>query len=237
MDNGKKRKNYFTDREIRTLIEIYAEHKNSLTAKCNNTMTNKHKLAAWKSITGEINYLGDGGIRTVEECRKKWKDLLSRAKKDASVLKNPPTGGGPAPKTSPYSKIIISIFGEDSPTFTGLNGIDSSEPSTLTFEEVDADVSAVTSDSEDRREEGSPTPTASAMTQGESQMATPRKRKRDLSELQRELTEKEIVHVEVETVKLRVEHEEIEMEKLRLQIIILKNQLLITEEDDVFTVL
>ncbi|XP_034093093.1 uncharacterized protein LOC117560342 isoform X1 [Gymnodraco acuticeps] len=235
MDNGKKRKNYFTDREIRTLMEIYAEHKNSLTAKCNNTMTNQHKLAAWKSITGAINDLGDGGIRTVEECRKKWKDLLSRAKKDASVLKNPPTGGGPAPKTSPYSEIIIAIFGEDSPTFTGLNGIDSSEHST--FEEVDADVSAVTSDSEDRREEESPTPTASAMTQGESQMATPRKRKRDLSELQRELTEKEIVRVEVETVKLRVEHEQIEMEKLRLQIIILKNQLLITEEDNVFTVL
>ncbi|KAI9543893.1 hypothetical protein NQZ68_004941 [Dissostichus eleginoides] len=96
------------------------------------------------SITGAINDLGDGGIRTVEECRKKWKDLLSRAKKDASVLKNPPTGGGPAPKTSMYSEIIIAIFGEDSPTFTGLNGINSSEPSTSTFEEVDADVSAVT---------------------------------------------------------------------------------------------
>ena len=61
MDNGnqKKRKTNFTDREIRTLIEIYAEHKNLLTAKCNNIMTNKHKLAAWKSITGAINYLGD----------------------------------------------------------------------------------------------------------------------------------------------------------------------------------
>ncbi|XP_034057152.1 uncharacterized protein LOC117536418 [Gymnodraco acuticeps] len=64
-------------------------------------------------------------------------------------------------------------------------------------------------DSEDRREEGIPTPTALAMTQGESQIATPRKRKRDLSELQRELTEKEIVRVEVETVKLRAEHKQI----------------------------
>ncbi|KAI4790500.1 hypothetical protein KUCAC02_034592 [Chaenocephalus aceratus] len=144
MDNGKKRKTFFTDREIRTLIEIYAEHKNSLTAKFNNNMTNKNKLAAWKSITEAVNDLGDGGIRTVEECRKKWKDLLSRAKKDASVLKNPPTGGGHAPKTSPYSDIIIAIFGEDSPSFTGLSGIDSSEPSTSTCEEVDADVSAVT---------------------------------------------------------------------------------------------
>ncbi|KAJ4920576.1 hypothetical protein JOQ06_016408, partial [Pogonophryne albipinna] len=123
---------------------LYHEHKNSLTAKFNNNMTNKNKLAAWKSITEAINDLGDGGIRTVEECRKKWKDLLSRAKKDASVLKNPPTGGGPAPKTSPYSDIIIAIFGEDSPNFTGLSGIDSSELSTSTCEEVDADVSAVT---------------------------------------------------------------------------------------------
>lgn len=127
--NQKKRKVNFTDGEIRKLIELYSEHKDILTARLNNINTNRHKLSAWKTITASINNNCDGGLRTVEEVRKKWKDLLSRAKKDSSLLKNPPTGGGPLPKTSPYSTIIIELFGEDSPTFTGLNGIDSTEMS------------------------------------------------------------------------------------------------------------
>ncbi|CAL8283330.1 unnamed protein product [Boreogadus saida] len=56
------------------------------------------------------------------------KDLLSRAKKDMSAPKNHPTGGGPPPKTSPYSDIIVTIFGEDSPAFVGLDGVDSGCP-------------------------------------------------------------------------------------------------------------
>uniref|UniRef100_A0A8C6UZF6 Eukaryotic translation initiation factor 4E binding protein 2 n=1 Tax=Neogobius melanostomus TaxID=47308 RepID=A0A8C6UZF6_9GOBI len=48
----------------------------------------------------------------------KWKDLLSRAKKDKALLKNPSTGGGPLPKALPYSDIIIDAF-------VGLNGVDS----------------------------------------------------------------------------------------------------------------
>ena len=77
----------------------------------------------------------DGGLRTVEDVRKKWKDLLSRAKKDASAFKNPPNRGGPSPKISVYSGIIIDIFGEDSPTFTGLNSFDSSERSVQVIED------------------------------------------------------------------------------------------------------
>ena len=127
--NQKKRKVNFTDGEIRKLIELYSEHKDILTARLNNTNTNRQKLSACKAITASINNNCDGGLRTVEEVRKKWKDLLSRAKKDSSILKNPPTGGGPPPKILPYSAIIIELFGEDSPTFTGLNGIDCSEMS------------------------------------------------------------------------------------------------------------
>ena len=31
--------------------------------------------------------------RTLEELKKKWKDLLAKAKKDASAQKHPPIGG------------------------------------------------------------------------------------------------------------------------------------------------
>lgn len=137
--NQKKRKVNFTDGEIRKLIESYSEYKDILTARFNNTNTNRQKLSAWKTITASINNNCDGGQRTVEEVRKKWKDLLSRAKKDSSVLKNPPTGGGPAPKISPYSTIIIELFGEDSPAFTGLNGIDSSEMSAAAVDVCESD--------------------------------------------------------------------------------------------------
>lgn len=49
---------------------------------------------------------------------------MTRARKDAGALKNPPTGGGLAPKTLPYSNIAY-IFGTDSPAFMGMDGADS----------------------------------------------------------------------------------------------------------------
>lgn len=125
MDGGKKRKENFTDGEIRKLLEMFAENKDTLTSKFNNSNTNKRKMMKWREMTAAINECNSGG-RTVKEVRKKWKDLLSRAKKDKTLLKKPPTGGGPLPKTSPYSDIIIDIFGEESLAFVGLNGVDSS---------------------------------------------------------------------------------------------------------------
>lgn len=125
MDGGKKRKENFTDGEIRKLLEMFAENKDTLTSKFNNSNTNKRKMIKWREMTAAINECSSGG-RTVKEVRKKWKDLLSRAKKDKTLLKKPPTGGGPLPKTSPYSDIIIDIFGEESLAFVGLNGVDSS---------------------------------------------------------------------------------------------------------------
>ncbi|CAB1320846.1 unnamed protein product [Coregonus sp. 'balchen'] len=64
---------------------------------------------------------GELGCRSVEDVCKKWKDLMTSARKDAGTLKNPPTGGGPSPKISPYSDIIVDIFGAESPAFTRIN--------------------------------------------------------------------------------------------------------------------
>uniref|UniRef100_A0A8C6S8R7 Myb-like domain-containing protein n=1 Tax=Neogobius melanostomus TaxID=47308 RepID=A0A8C6S8R7_9GOBI len=99
MDGGKKRKENFTDGEIRKLLEMFSENKDTLTSKFNNSNTNKRKMIKWREMTAAINECSSGG-RTVKEVRKKWKDLLSRAKKDKTLLKKTPTGGGPLPKTS-----------------------------------------------------------------------------------------------------------------------------------------
>ena len=56
------------------------------------------------------------------EIRKKWNDLVSKAKKDASSQKNPPTGGGPLPNVSPYSEIVLNMYGRDSPAVICIDG-------------------------------------------------------------------------------------------------------------------
>ena len=66
----------------------------------------------------------------MDEVKKKWKDLLSKAKKDASLQKNPPTGGGPRQQISPYSDIILDIYGKESPSVIGIaNAIESASAS------------------------------------------------------------------------------------------------------------
>ena len=88
--------------------------------------SNKKKQETWRFVMESLNSCSDSGCnRTDADIKKKLKDLLSRAKKDMSTQKNHPTGGGPPPKTSPYSDIIVTIFGEDSPAFVGLDGVDS----------------------------------------------------------------------------------------------------------------
>ena len=142
----RKRKGNFTDTEIRKLIELYSQHRDTLTAKQSNIMTNKKKQTTWSAITEEINSCSDSGcLRSEADVKKKWKDLLSKAKKDASAKKTHQTGGGPPPKTSVYSDIIVDVFGEDSPAFTGLAGVESggcSQP----LEDVHPEISSDHSD-------------------------------------------------------------------------------------------
>ena len=132
MEDRKKRKSNFSDSEIKTLIEKYDQHKYVITSKQSNTITNKRKKETWKSITASIKELQNSAdFRTVEEVKKKWQELLSKAKKDAGRMKRVPTGGGPLPKASIYSKTVIQVVGENSPAFIGLEGMDSAAQSLL----------------------------------------------------------------------------------------------------------
>ncbi len=55
MKEARKRKKSFTDIEIRKLIELYSQHRDTLTAKQSNVNTNKKKQAAWRLIKDLIN--------------------------------------------------------------------------------------------------------------------------------------------------------------------------------------
>lgn len=89
MDDQRKRRGNFTDIEISKLIELYSQHKNTLTAKQSNIITNKKKQSTWREITEVINDCFDSGsLRSETNVRKKWKDLLRHAKKDVSSKKS-----------------------------------------------------------------------------------------------------------------------------------------------------
>ncbi|CAL8377825.1 unnamed protein product [Gadus morhua 'NCC'] len=222
MEENRKRKVNFTDVEIRKLIELYSENKTALTAKQSNVVTNKTKQETWRFIMESLNSCSDSGChRTDGDIKKKWKDLLSRAKKDVSSLKHHPTGGGPPPKTSPYSDIIVAIFGEDSPAFVGLDGVDSGCPQPP--EQLEEDLESATTSSTP------PPPIEPAVATPSCPIPSPppaTKRRRS-EDLQQVLMEKEIVRVEKETIKLEAETKKIELEqiKLRLQIHLLQQQI------------
>ena len=127
-----KRKQCFSDAEIRSLIHLFAEHQDVLLSKFNNSNTNAKIKKVWAEITTAVNARAVDVKRTVvdHEVKKKWKDLLSKAKKDASSQKNPPTGGRPRQHISPYSDIILDIYGKESPSVIGIaNAIESASAS------------------------------------------------------------------------------------------------------------
>ena len=129
----RSRKACFSDAEIRELIDLFSKKKDMLLTKFNSANTNQQKKKAWAEITESVNSRAVGVKRTVEEVKNKWKDLLAKARKDASAQKQPPTGGGPQPQVSPYSDIIPEICGRDSASMVGItNAIESSSASTST---------------------------------------------------------------------------------------------------------
>lgn len=100
-------------------MALYNEHKQVLNTKFSNVVTLKKKKAIWDRITAAVNS-ENVDQRTVIEVKHKWKDLLTRAKKDKSNRKYPKTGGGPKPEECIYTDIIIDIIGENSATLIGI---------------------------------------------------------------------------------------------------------------------
>ena len=123
-DNSKKqRKPDFNHGEICTLLEMYKANKDILRTKFSNVLTNQKKQAKWREITAGVNIKASPGVvRNVDEVKKKWSDLLQKAKKDNEDSKRPPTGGGKAPRRGIYSDIVTEIYGPNAPIFQGVPG-------------------------------------------------------------------------------------------------------------------
>ena len=112
----------FTDEEICELLTHFKEKKDILLMKF-NTITNAKNRKIWVEIASFVSQKSTVGlIRTYKEVQHKWKDLLARAKKDDSEMKNPGTGGGKKKPRGAYSDMVLEIYGNKSATFTGITG-------------------------------------------------------------------------------------------------------------------
>ncbi|KAJ8307753.1 hypothetical protein KUTeg_014693 [Tegillarca granosa] len=114
------RKRNFEEQEIGILLSTYKKNFEILNAKFGNAITNKKKKQKWEELANAVNSVRKQN-RTVDEIKHKWKDLLSRAKKDFSNRRHPKTGGGPKPTEGPYTDIVLDIIGEASPVLIGIS--------------------------------------------------------------------------------------------------------------------
>ena len=121
-NSKKRRKPDFNHGEICTLVEMYKVNKHILKTKLSSVLTNRKKQTKWKEITAGVNSKANPGVIRNVEVKKKWSDLLQKAKKDNKDSKRPPTCGGKAPRRGTYSDIVIEIYGPNTPVFEGVPG-------------------------------------------------------------------------------------------------------------------
>ena len=96
-------------------------------SKLTNSVTNRTKQETWAKIAAQVNAIGVAH-RSVQEIKDKWKNLQSTAKKEFAQQRRSfgQTGGGPpCKKPKEATEKIIPLF-ENTPSFTGLHGFETS---------------------------------------------------------------------------------------------------------------
>ena len=78
----KTRRPAFTEREKMALVESFSIHADTLQSPLTNTITNETKRKAWDAVTNAVNAVNPAVVRTLQEVKKKWKNLVSETKKD-----------------------------------------------------------------------------------------------------------------------------------------------------------
>ena len=119
-----RKKNFSVD-EVRVLREKFAENKTYLQSPFNNKVTNEGKDMIWEEIASSINASGHE-IRTVNEVKHKWNNLVSAAKStyhEHNKYRNG-TGGGPPKKEHTEETMKTIDLLKDDTSFRGLNGIE-----------------------------------------------------------------------------------------------------------------
>lgn len=77
-----KRKPNFTEGESLFLISQFERNSEILTSKLNDATTNKQKVEVWKRICRDYNSKNPIVLRTANDLKRKWKNMVRAAKKE-----------------------------------------------------------------------------------------------------------------------------------------------------------
>ena len=77
-----KRKPNFTEGESLYLISQFERNSGILTSKLNDASTNKQKVEVWKRICSDYNSRNPIVLRTANDLKRKWKNMVRAAKKE-----------------------------------------------------------------------------------------------------------------------------------------------------------
>lgn len=126
-----KRKPNFTEVENLFLIEEFERNKEVLRSKVNSTEINRQKLDVWQRICDKLNGTNPIVKRSVDEVRRKWKNMVTTARKETTTFNpsRPPSQvsqrimrGYNEPECSNNS-LVVSPLGSESSTSGGM-GVD-----------------------------------------------------------------------------------------------------------------
>jgi hypothetical protein len=106
---------------VNQLLSLYIKHKDLLEARHSITITEQTKARTWVSIADALIASTSGtDKKTVDQIKKKIRDMKMAARKWVDAMKKPKTGGGRPPRKPFYIDIVLdNILGSAS-----VHGID-----------------------------------------------------------------------------------------------------------------
>ena len=108
-----KRKPNFTEGESLYLISQFERNAKVLTSKLNDASTNKQKVEVWKRICSDYNSKNPIVLRTANDLKRKWKNMVRAAKKELLESITPSENGEQSVsqrKLSPVSQRIVEML-------------------------------------------------------------------------------------------------------------------------------
>ena len=131
-----KRKPNFTEGESLYLISQFERNSGVLTSKLNDASTNKKKVEVWKRICSDYNSRNPIVLRTADDLKRKWTNMVRAAKQELLESKAHSESGEQSPfaprKFSLVSRRIIEILRITVPASPG-------EPAGINFDDGNAD--------------------------------------------------------------------------------------------------
>ena len=86
----------FTDEKLEALMREAGKHAKTLKGRFQPNLTNEIKTSTWMKICDIVNSVNGLGDRTWHNCRKKWQDVMSKARNKTrnAIEETRKTGGG-----------------------------------------------------------------------------------------------------------------------------------------------